>query len=224
MREKKFKLNYKLTILAGILIMLIALISIKFVDDMRFQQISKDINLILTESESSKLISMYPSIFEMDKEKEREKFCKYLDFNTKLQMDKSFRLVNLLKIYEQANLLSDYEIIRKRYFLSNVELYYYTLSEKKYCNESNVSIILFFHYSEKKCPECIVQGQILDKIREKCSNVKIITLSIDLDIIPIELLKSRYNITDAPSLVIDDNIVIRNLVTEEEILNKIVCE
>jgi hypothetical protein len=220
---KRYKINYKITILAVVLIMLIAVLVIKFVDDYRFSSISKDINNLLIDSESSRIILMYPEIFEI-KEKDREKFCEYLEFNTKKQMDKGFKLVNLLKIYEESNLLADYEITRKQYFLSNVELYYYTLQSKKYCNNTNISTILFFHYSETKSPECIVQGEILDKIREKCKNVRIITLATDLGISPIELLKSRYNITSAPSLVVDDKVVIRNLTTEEEILKYLKCD
>ena len=219
---EKYKINYKITILAVILIMLIAILVIKFIDDYRFSSISKDINNLLIDSESSRIILMYPEIFEI-KETDREKFCEYLDFNTKKQMDKGFKLVNLLKIYEESNLLADYEITRTQYFLSNVELYFYTLQSKKYCNNTNLSTILFFHYSETKCPDCIVQGQILDKIREKCKNVRIITLAVDLEISPVELLKSRYNITSAPSLVIDDKIVIRNIASEEEILKYLKC-
>lgn len=221
-KEGNFKVNYKLSLFLTILFTIIALIAIKFIDDMRYESLAQKVNDITLDSESTRLILLYPTIFE--EEGNKSKLCEIMNFNVRRQLDKGFQLVNLLKTYEKANLLADYELTRKRYFLSNIETWFYTTQIKRFCNDTDTSIILFFHTSETECPDCIVQGQILDSLREKCKNLRIITLAIDLNIDVIELIKSQYNVTEAPSLILDNKIVIKKIATEDEILNYIKCK
>ena len=212
--------NYKITLVLTILVALAAIFAIKVMDDMRFESMSNEIGNSVLDGESTRLILMYPLTFNIN---DSEKLCRIIDFNTKRQMDKSFQLVNLLKIYEDANLMSDYEIVRERYTLSNVELWLYITQSKVVCNNSNVVPVLFFHTTKTKCPECIVQGQILDKVREKCSNFRIITVPNDLNIEVVDLIMEQYGVVTAPSLLINNEKLVWGIVSEEDIIGGFEC-
>ena len=212
--------NYKITLALTILVALAAIFAIKVMDDMRFESMSNEIGNSVLDGESTRLILMYPLTFNIN---DSEKLCRIIDFNTKRQMDKSFQLVNLLKIYEDANLMSDYEIVRERYTLSNVELWLYITQSKVVCNNSNIVPVLFFHTTKTKCPECIVQGQILDKVREKCSNFRIITVPNDLNIEVVDLIMDQYGVVTAPSLLINNEKLVWGIVSEEDIIGNFEC-
>jgi hypothetical protein len=212
--------NYKMTLVLTIIVALVAILAIKVMDDMRFESMSNEIGNSMLDGESTRLILLYPQIFNIN---DSEKMCKIIDFNTKRQMDSSFHLVNLLKIYEDANLMSDYEIVRERYTLSNIELWFYITQSKVVCNNSNVVPVLFFHTTKTQCPECVVQGQILDKVRGKCKNFRIITVPNDLDIEIVNLIMEQYGVVTAPSLLINNEKLIWGVVNEEDIIGGFEC-
>jgi len=212
--------NYKLTLALTIIVALGAILAIKVMDDMRFESMSNEIGNSMLDGESTRLILLYPQIFNIN---DSEKMCQIIDFNTKRQMDSSFHLVNLLKIYEDANLMSDYEIVRERYTLSNIELWFYITQSKVVCNNSDIVPVLFFHTTKTKCPECVVQGQVLDKVRDKCKNFRIITVPNDLDIEIVNLIMEQYGVVTAPSLLINNERLIWGVVSEDDIIGDFEC-
>jgi hypothetical protein len=209
------------TLIFVIIVALVIVAIIKFIDEMKLNSLKKEVSDYSIESESTNLLFLYADTMQ---HVDKDKLCKVIEFSTKRQLDKGYYFVTLLKTYEEANLLADYEETRNRYFLSNVALWLYTTQSKTLCNNSEVTPLLFFYKTNTACPDCIVQGQILDKIREKCPNVRVITLASDTDLSIIKLIMSQYNVMDAPTLVIDNKDVLEGVQNETSIMKYINCD
>jgi len=212
--------DYKKTLIATIIIALAIIVVIKFIDESRLNNLTKQVSESSLEGESTRLLFLYAQTIQYE---DRGELCKVIDFNTKRQMDIGYKLVTLLKIYEEANLLSDYKEVRKRYFLSNVELWIYSTQSKTLCNQSDIIPLIFFYEANSNCPECIAQGNILDRIRGECANIRIISLPTDEEVDIINLIKSRFGVVSSPTLVLDNKKVLKGIQSEETILNGVNC-
>jgi len=213
-------IDYKKTLIVTIILAIILVIAVKFIDEGRLNALSKQVSESSLEGESTRLLFLYAQTIQYG---DRGELCKVIDFNTKRQMDIGYKLVTLLKVYEEANLLSDYKEVRQRYFLSNVELWIYSTQSKTLCNQSDIIPLIFFYEANSECPKCIAQGNILDGIRDKCKNVRIISLPSDENMDIINLIKSRFNVSAAPTLVVDNKKILNGIQSEENILNNINC-
>jgi len=213
-------LSYKKTLILVAILAVVVIIGIKLIDEDRLNSLSKDVRATSFESESTRLLFQYAQVVGSEDPK---KLCDAIDFNTKRQMNKGYYLVTALKAYEDANLLADYEETSKNYYLSNVELWLYTTQSKNLCNQSNIVSLLFFHETKARCADCIVQGQILDKIRAECTNLRIMSLAVDQDLDIITLITSQYGVISSPALVINNKITLNGLQSESDILSHLQC-
>jgi len=203
-----------------LIVVAIGLLAIRFIDENRKSSVEAKVDAMTTEMDKTKLLFLYMSAMN---ESDRPAVCDLLDYSMKNQMDSGSMIVGQLKDYEKANLLSDYKRTREKYFLSNFELWFYTTREKEICSRTDMTTILFFHEAESMCPECTVQGGVLDEIRAKCSNVRVITFARDLDIGMVDILKKRFKVRRSPTLVIDNSIVLEGLQDEKTILSSLNC-
>ncbi|MEW5955741.1 MAG: hypothetical protein AB1626_04375, partial [Candidatus Micrarchaeota archaeon] len=104
-----------------------------------------------------------------------------------------------------SNILTNYDALRKRYFLMNMRFYLTLRAYKQSCGDSNLQPILFFYNSQNDCPECVAQGKVLDGLRQRCSNYRVYAFPNDVEEIRmIKTFKTYYRISSAPSLVIND--------------------
>jgi hypothetical protein len=213
-------LSYKKTLVIVVVLAAIVLIGIKLIDENRLDSLSKDVRSTTLDSESTRLLFQYAQVIGSE---DPNKLCDAIDFNTRRQMNKGYYLVTALKAYEDANLLADYAETSKEYYLSNVELWLYTTQSKNLCNKSNIVSVLFLYDTKTRCADCIVQGQILDKIRSECTNLRIISLAVDQDLDIINLIKSQYNVVSSPALVINNKITLNGLQSEADILSYLQC-
>lgn len=203
-------------------VLAIAMLAIKFLDEGKRNSVDSQVNGVSDEMEKTRLLFLYSAV--MKDASDQEAVCQAIDYGTKQQMDKGYYLVQQLKQYQESNLLSDYQSTQEKYFLSNFGLWLYTTQAMELCNKSEVVPILFFHETKTACPECAVQGEVLDSIRAKCSNVRIVTFPTDLNIDLISLVQKKYGVTKAPALVINNSIVLKGMQNEQTILAKINCE
>ncbi|MEM4295193.1 MAG: hypothetical protein QXS91_00035 [Candidatus Anstonellales archaeon] len=124
---------------------------------------------------------------------------------------------------QNINILISPNELRNLYYLTNFKLYLLTREYKEVCQQ-NLSNILFFYVAFKDCPECKVQGNVLDVIREKCDNAAVFAFPIDVKgLSPLNVIVSYYNITSAPTLIIDDK-KFDTLLNEASIKEKINCK
>lgn len=122
--------------------------------------------------------------------------------------------------YENGAMLldkQDYSYLKKRYFVLESRTYMYEMNAKQICND-NRTLILFFYSGDDKEPS-IKQGYVLDDIyREYKDNVSIHSFDINFQNSTIvDILEKYYNVTEAPTVIINDNIVRKGFVSVNEI-------
>jgi len=117
----------------------------------------------------------------------------------------AYHIYSDLEQSKNAGILRNYEELRKRYLLANMRFYLLMSDYKDKCNDSSTSTILFFYSANNDCPACIVQGNVLDQVRQECKNARVFAFPADVpDVRMLETLKTYYSINGTPSLVIND--------------------
>ena len=92
---------------------------------------------------------------------------------------------------------------KKDYTLIQIRYWSYLERLKQECNNTNFITILYFYSGE--CGDCSKQGLILDYLKQTHpNNVMNFALDYDVDLNVIRLLKSVYNVTTTPTLIIND--------------------
>ena len=106
--------------------------------------------------------------------------------------------------------------IARRYLLDNLKYWLFATKTKSLCKEHDFVNILYF-FSEDHCPSCPNQGVLLTYFK-KIFEDRLLIFPVNVDLEPnermIKILRTRYNITSYPSIVIDserfEGIVPRN--------------
>ena len=97
---------------------------------------------------------------------------------------------------------SSYEILRRKYFLIEMKTYIYSKQVRDICPDSNSNVILFF-YNIKNNQESLNQGYVLDNIVKKYKDILILSFDKDFDDATIESLFDYYNVTVAPTIILN---------------------
>lgn len=116
----------------------------------------------------------------------------------------------------------DFEILSRRYVLDNLNYWLLSKKTKELCGYDTVNVLYFFNSACENCPD---QGIILTYFKKKMED-KLLVFPINTDIVDdeqmISLLVKVYNVTEYPSIVIDDSMH-KGIVSTEE-FQKILCE
>lgn len=117
----------------------------------------------------------------------------------------------------------DYLLVGRRYLLDNLRYWFLAKKSKESCNIDLVNV-LYFH-SLKDCSSCPDQGTILTYFK-KIYGERVLIFPINTDLEEheplITILKSWYNITTYPSLVISDEKFEGML--SKDVLGGIICD
>jgi hypothetical protein len=204
-------------ITAAILAVVFAVVSL--LDDARISTLNRDIDDFGIQSESSRLLFFYNQVFSPI---ESKAFCEITNKSATARSNEGDLFYSKIAEYEQANLLGNYSALKKKYILNRVELWLYTTLQVKTC-DSNFVPVLFFYSTKPACPECEVQGQILEEIRNECPNVKVFALATDEGIDLVSLAQAQFGISTIPSVVVNNKDVFSGLKSKQELLKDINC-
>ncbi len=182
------------------------------------KRLQANLNEASIESESARLTALIAQSFGSD-----TNYCGAMHQRISAQLGRNFSILSQLETTDKELLLSDVLQLKKKYFLSNAELYYYMKQSKQLCSPKDV-LALYFYFDEKQCPDCYVQGKILDSIRAKCSNFKVFSFPIDVDLGTTNFFKTLFGINSAPTIVIGDKTVLAGLQSEQEIMKQFECQ
>lgn len=106
--------------------------------------------------------------------------------------------------------------LKKPYTLLEIRHYLALKSMTERCNQ-NYTLILFFYSNDPAyVKDSEEQGFVLDYLRKKYDNVKAYSIDSDMDLGIIRVLKSEYNISVMPSIVINDKVYV-GFHTKEEL-------
>ncbi len=116
----------------------------------------------------------------------------------------------------------EYELDGRNYLLDNLKYWLLAKEAKRRCNLDVVSILYFFSNDCDKCPE---QGVILTYFKNRFGD-KLLVFPIDIffeeDEGILRIIKNQFNITDIPTLVIEDK-KHKGILNKDE-LGKIICD
>ncbi|MBS3150220.1 hypothetical protein J4425_00220 [Candidatus Woesearchaeota archaeon] len=126
-------------------------------------------------------------------------------------------LGDTLTSYENKGLFSqsDYKLLKIKYFLVELRSYVLFTELKKECR-SDFDLVLYFYNQDHDSSRN--QGYVLDSLVNSNDNVHVFSFDRSIeDSNVVKLLVSHYNITTAPSLVINDNAKLDGFVSLDEI-------
>ncbi|MCX8179093.1 MAG: hypothetical protein N3D75_04685 [Candidatus Aenigmarchaeota archaeon] len=104
---------------------------------------------------------------------------------------------------ENENMNQKFVELKKEYSLLSIRAWILNNYFKGKCN-SDDKIILYFY--SIPCDQCILQGKILDDLRENelKDRLKIFVLDINVDEPMVDLVKKTYNISSTPSIIAEN--------------------
>lgn len=106
--------------------------------------------------------------------------------------------------YQFDNKISEteFELLRRQYILEELRYSFLSKNVKDYCDLDFIRLIFFY---TKKCPDCDKQAVVLDYFKNLFKQ-KLLIFPVDesLEEPLIRLIKTQYNITSYPTLIIDE--------------------
>jgi hypothetical protein len=194
-------------------IFLAGMYAIKSVDEQRIEALRADIDSSVLDTEATRLLFLYQ---DATGDPNSTAFCRALTEMSKNQMERTFKLATQLSLAENNNVLGDYEMLKRKYYLTNFELYIYQKQLERSCGAKPFEPVLYF-YSLKPCPQCIVQGQVLDRVVSECPNVRVFAFPSDYPEPVLTALLSRYGISSVPTIIIKEHFKLEGPQEKEKI-------
>ena len=120
---------------------------------------------------------------------------------------------------ESNNMNEKFIQLKKEYSLLSIRAWILNNYFKNKC-KSDDKIILYFY--SIPCNECILQGKILDDLRENelKNKIKVFVLDINVDEPMVDLVKKTYHVNTTPSIVIE-NKTFSGLIEKKQILSSV---
>ncbi len=191
-----------------------------FLDENRLSTLSTGVENLDLQSETNRILFFYTQVFSGGQNPD---FCKVIEESATLRSNEGDFFFSKITAFENANLVGNYEIVKKKYLLNRIELWLYSTQIQKNC-DTNETAVLFFYSNKTPCAECNVQGEILDSLRQECPNIKVFALSVDEGVDLVPLIKAQFKATTVPSLVVNNDRVFNRLVSRDELLQNVVCD
>ncbi len=136
--------------------------------------------------------------------------------------DRVFWEAQQLTKYEDSNQITEIiKIQHKKYDLLRARIWINSIDIKERCDTDYHNIVYFYEYDNpsltKKAKQEVISNLLMDIKEEQGENILLLSLAGDIDSPSIDLLKNKYNITELPVILIDENIKITDLETKEDI-------
>lgn len=136
--------------------------------------------------------------------------------------DKIYSEVLQLEKYDSNSKFdADLKILHRRYDLLRTVLWLESIDLKKQCNGDFHTVVYFFEYASEEIPIKAKQASIsrlLIDLKEKYgSQILLIPIAGNLDLESINLIKQKYGISKLPVLIIDEEKIIKNEASLDQI-------
>ena len=121
---------------------------------------------------------------------------------------------------------ADFELLFREYTISQINFLSIAKNLKSSCaNSSDFVTVLYFYSDETTCPSCENQAVVLNYYKMNLKqNILVFAINEKLDQTEplIELLKNVYNITEYPTLVVENDV--HSGYIDKDAMGKILCE
>ncbi|MFQ5406097.1 MAG: hypothetical protein ACE5DI_02995 [Candidatus Micrarchaeia archaeon] len=191
---------------------------IKVLDDNRANEIITQLEEVELQSHSSRLLFQYLQTIKA----EPENACPALEQKTKEQATKTYQAFAKLQTAKAENIVSGTDPLDKKYLLANSELLLDVYNLQKLCDSNFIEPILYF-YPHGKCIECQAQAEVLEQVKAECQNARVFAFPLSSDLGFLEVIKKQQDVTQAPSLVINDK-TFKGLTSKNDALKHLKCQ
>lgn len=134
-----------------------------------------------------------------------ENYCRLVSEEIPDMGEKNARIGTTLQQFSSKGVseAQEYKTLRRRYYASQLRLYNTVKSYREKC-DSNVSVVMFFFDGDIDSER---QGAVLTEYREEVDNsTSIFSYNLEVEESQVlDVLKTDYNITGGPSIVINGN-------------------
>ncbi|MCK4552673.1 hypothetical protein KAT80_00525 [Candidatus Pacearchaeota archaeon] len=125
--------------------------------------------------------------------------------------DRIYEEAMIINKYEKANRINDDIILQhKRYDLLRTLFWINSMKIKEKCNSDYHNLVYFYQYNdvsiEKKAKQKVFSNLLFQIKEEKKAEIMLIPIAADNNIGSINLLLDKYNITELPTILIDEKI------------------
>ncbi|MBU3957696.1 MAG: hypothetical protein KKB25_01335 [Nanoarchaeota archaeon] len=126
--------------------------------------------------------------------------------------------------YEGANKLTDAILTeKKRYALLDLQFWKNSIEIRKKCG-SEFSTVIYFYSQYNSTADQKLMDRILFDFKQRCGPATVyITLPVDMDLSSINLIKGLYNITQIPSVLINEETTVNGAVSLDELNRHAEC-
>ncbi len=212
--------HYLMAFVLSVLVSISAFFIIKQIDTGQLAGLAKQVEQDSLDSESARLSLIF--IESLEEGKKKDEACIALQERSSQQINQTYGLLQALEDATKTFFLADVKALRQKYFLSNAALYLDLKKMNSFCSQKN-HLVFFFYNSEAPCPECDVQGKVLDALRADCPSVKTFAFPADNNLPLVELFKKTFNVNNTPFIVIDETTIFDRLVSEQELKQAVGC-
>lgn len=191
-----------------------------FIDQKRIDKLNEEFLENSWDMEDSRLFLLFSNFI---KSENSSSYCDLLGERLIQIANSNTKFLEKLEEYEKVNIFSgDYKKLKTTFSLRNLELFFYYSDYKKTCKK-DVHYILYFYPDGQECTDCKIQANVLDNVRDICKNTVVFAFPNNSDVNVINLLVSKYGITQVPSIIIDDGKTLAGITSKEDILKKLNC-
>jgi len=152
-----------------------------------------------------------------------------LNFNCEAAIKENINFAD--RIYEEARSLEKYDesskvsdklkVAHKRYDILRTTLWYNSIKIKEKCPEKFHTVVYFYDYIDTEIPQKSKQNvisKVLSELKQKQgADIILIPIATDLDIYSLNLIMNSYNITEFPTILIDEKYKITEISTVQEL-------
>ena len=173
-------------------------------DNMRVEEVKSGITEVDNLWNDARLMQFY-----IEELSNRTEYCDFL-------LDENLRIGDMIyeeglrvEQYENSNRFSSlFATEKRRYALLDLQFWLNSIELKKVCN-GTYSTVIYFYSQNDKTDQQIFQDKALWDLKQKCGpQIIYITFPADMGISTIEVIKTVYNITSIPSILIDEKTVL----------------
>lgn len=206
--------------MAAIIMVNLFFITLSVIDYMDMQRLLRFTNDMASFSAEATDLESAASLLRA--EQGNPEYCEIIDTAYQQKITKTNELMERMLAYERANMFTEFFALKRQFLLSNIQLWQVSQMERQYCNATH-SDVLYIYSSDPSCNECQVQGKVLDSVRSSCPNVRAFVMDIKESMATLDMIKMKYNVTSAPTLVIDGK-TYGKVLTEGEIKGLVSCQ
>lgn len=177
-------------------------------DDMRQDRLSSELDRSNLETETFSVLDTYISRSEED-------YCQLMEVQIPDIGERNAQLGSELQRFEAQNLGSDkeYEYIRDRYYNNQLRLYMAMNNYRDRCGDTNQTTVLYFF---DESAESTRMGSVLNEVVLE-TETQVFSFNTEVDSPIVDILEEDHNVTDAPTIVVNDERKIEGFISVGEL-------